>query len=372
MLMGADLMDQSPATEASGRDVFIRDYRGYLLLKILIVAALIIVLFAVTGYAVTIGSKDIGFLDTYRYLWNHLIGTSYEYKSEDWFNDYIICEIRSPRVLGAILSGFGLAVCGCAMQAVTRNPLADPYTTGMSSGSVFGISVGLVFGFTLGSSYNDVGLMFNAFVFGLIPAVFIIAVSNGRARSPATIVLGGIAIMYFFNSLSTLVMMFATESTIMSAYLWQLGTMERIDIGMLPIMALGVIACSAVIYAFSKQLNLLNLGNGSASTLGLDVSTFRTVMIIICAVMTATIVSFTGIIGFVGLVAPHIMRQAISSDNRYLIPSAGLLGAVFLLVCDTLGRSTLLSADIPVGVIMSFIGAPVFLYIILRSRRNTL
>lgn len=338
----------------------------------MIVVALLIILFAVTGYAIAIGSKDIGFFETYKYLWNHLIGTSYEYKSEDWFNDYIICEIRSPRVLGAILAGFGLAVCGCVMQAVTRNPLADPYTTGMSSGSVFGISVGLVFGFSIGSSYDNIGVMFNAFIFGLIPAVFIIAVSNGRTRSPATIVLGGIAIMYFFNSLSTLVMMFAPESTIKSAYLWQLGTLERINFDILPLLALGVIACSAVMYAFSKQLNLLNLGNGSASTLGLDVSTFRTIMIVLSAVMTATIVSFTGIIGFVGLVAPHIMRQVISSDNRYLIPSAGLLGAVFLLVCDTICRSSVLPTDLPVGVVMSFIGAPVFLYIIIRSRRSAI
>lgn len=352
------------------REEFIAGYRGYLFVKILIVVALVAVLVIVAGYAITIGSKDIGILETYRYLWNHIIGTSYEYKSEDWFNDYIICEIRSPRVIGAILAGFGLAVCGCVMQAVTRNPLADPYTTGMSSGSVFGVSVGLVFGFTLGSSYGDMGLMFNAFVFGLIPAIFIIAISNGRTRSPATIVLGGIAIMYFFNSLSTLVMMFATESTIKSAYLWQLGTLERIDFGMLPLMAIGVVVCSAVMYAFSKQLNLLNLGNGSASTLGLDVSTFRAIMIILSSVMTATIVSFTGIIGFVGLVAPHVMRQLVSSDNRYLIPSAGLLGAVFLLVCDTICRSSVLPTDLPVGVIMSFIGAPIFLYIIIRSRRH--
>lgn len=365
-------MKMTPSSTLDGRDAFIKSYRDYLFLKIAVVFALVIILFILTGHAITIGSKDIGFFETYEYLWNHLMGVSYEFKTEDWYNDYIIWELRSPRVIGAILVGFGLAVCGCVMQAVTRNPLADPYTTGMSSGSVFGVSIGMVFGFSLGTSYGDVAMMFNAFIFGLIPAIFIIAVSNGKARSPATIVLGGVAIMYFFNSMSTLTMMYAPDSTIMKSYLWQLGTLERIDITGLPILGAGVALGSIVVYLFSRQLNLLNLGNGSASTLGLDVGTFRTIMIIITAVMIATIISFTGIIGFVGLVAPHIMRQVISSDNRFLIPCAGLLGAVFLLACDTLCRSPLLSVDLPVGVVMSFVGAPIFLYMIIRSRRSAI
>ena len=161
-------------------------------------------------------------------------------------------------------------------------------------------------------------------------------------------------------------------ATIRSAYLWQLGTMERVTSQMLPLMAAGVAVCSVVIYVFSRQLNLLYLGTGSASTLGLDVSTFRTIMIVITAVLTATIISFTGIIGFVGLVAPHVMRRFVSSDNRYLIPSSGLLGAAFLLACDTIGHSPAIGIDVPVGVIMSFVGAPIFLYIIVRSKKGAI
>ncbi len=364
-------MDSSANEEKESQTTFIANYRGYLLVKILVIVGLVALVTLVAGYAVTLGGREISFFETYQYLWGHLTNVTYEFKSDDWYKDYIVWNLRSPRVLGAIIAGFGLAVCGCAMQAITRNPLADPYTTGMSSGAVFGVSVGMVFGFTLKSTFGDVALMFNAFVFALIPAVFIILVSNGKNRSPATIILAGIAISYLFSSLSTITMMYASEATVQSSYLWQLGTLERITVDMLPIMFIGVAICSIVIYLMSRQLNLLYLGSGSASTLGLDVSTFRTIMIIITAVLSAAIIAFTGVIGFIGLVAPHIMRQIISSDNRFLIPSAGLLGAALLLVSDTIGRTAFLPTQIPVGVIMSFIGAPIFLYIIVRSKRGS-
>lgn len=353
-----------------GNEDLFKAYHDYVFIKILIVAVLFALVLLLIGYAITIGGQDIGITEAYGYLWRRIAGATYEFKSPEWFKDSIICDVRSPRVIGAVLVGFGLAVCGCAMQAITRNPLAEPYTTGMSSGAVFGISVGMVFGFTLGSSVGNMGIMMNAFIFGMIPAIFIILVANGRKASPATIILGGVAISYLFSSLSTITMMFADETTLRTAYLWQLGTLERIDAEMLPLLAFGILICSGIIFAFSKQLNLLYLGDGSASTLGLDVGTFRTIMIVATAALTSISISFTGIIGFVGLVAPHIMRQLISSDNRYLIPSAGLLGAAFLLICDTIGRYPGLETELPVGVVMSFIGAPIFLFIIIRSKKG--
>ncbi len=358
--------------EISSSEDFVKKYYSYIFVKILVVIGLVVAVFLVAGYAITIGAGDVSMMETYGYIWNHIIGTHYEYRSEDWFKDYAIWNIRAPRVFAAIITGFGLAVCGCVMQSITKNPLADPYTTGISSGAVFGVSIAMVFGFSLGTGSGNLGLMFNAFIFGLIPAIFIIIVASSHTRSAATIVLAGIAITYIFSSLSTITMMFASEATIKKAYLWQLGTMERVTVDMLPIMFFGVLACSVVVYVFSRQLNLLYLGTGSASTLGLDVATFRSIMIIIVALLTSTIISFTGVIGFVGLVAPHIMRQFISSDNRFLIPASGLLGGAFILICDTIGRSPALGWDAPVGVIMSFVGAPLFLWIIVRSKKGAL
>lgn len=358
--------------EPSSSEDFVDKYYSYIFLKIVIIVGLVITVFLVAGYAITIGAGDVTMMETYNYIFHHIIGTQYEYRSPDWFKDFAIWNIRAPRVFAAIIAGFGLAVCGCVMQSITKNPLADPYTTGISSGAVFGVSIGMVFGFSLGTDFGNLGLMFNAFLFGLIPAIFIIIVASNSGRSAATIVLAGIAITYIFSSLSTITMMFADESTIKKAYLWQLGTMERVTVDMLPIMFFGVLACSIAVYVFSRQLNLLYLGTGSASTLGLDVSTFRSIMVIIVALLTSTIISFTGVIGFVGLVAPHIMRQFISSDNRFLIPAAGLLGGAFILICDTIGRSPTLGWDIPVGVVMSFIGAPLFLWIIIRSKKGAI
>ena len=365
-------MDE-PANEGQTKqEKFLEAYHGYILVKILIIVGLLVTVFLVAGYAITLGGREIGFLESYRLLWNHIMGVEYEFRSEDWFKDTILWQLRAPRVLGAIMAGFGLAVCGCVMQSITHNPLADPYTTGMSSGAVFGVSVGIVFGFTINTTHGDLALMLNAFVFSLFPAVLMILIANKGSRSSATIILAGVAVSYIFGSLSTITMMFAEDYKIYSAYLWQLGTLERISSEMLPIMFIGVAVCSTLIYMFSKQLNLLYLGTGTASTLGLDVGTFRAIMIIITSILVATVISFTGVIGFAGLVAPHIMRRFISSDNRYLIPSAGLLGAALLLVCDTIGRVAFLPTELPVGVVMAFVGGPIFLWIIITSRKGVL
>ena len=246
--------------ELTSSEEFVKNYYSYIFVKILIVIALAVTSFLVAGYAITIGAGDVSMMETYSYIFNHLIGTEYEYRSPDWFKDYAIWNFRAPRVFAALIAGFGLAVCGCVMQSITKNPLADPYTTGISSGAVFGVSVAMVFGFSLGTSSGNLGLMFNAFIFGLIPAIFIIIVASSQSRSAATIVLAGIAITYIFSSLSTITMMFADEATIKKAYLWQLGTMERVTVDMLPLMFFGVLACSIAVYVFSRQLNLLYLG----------------------------------------------------------------------------------------------------------------
>ena len=353
----------------SSSEEFVEKYHSYIFLKILIIAGLVITVFLVAGYAITIGAGDVSIMETYSYIFNHIIGHQYEYRSPDWFKDYAIWNIRAPRVFAAIIAGFGLAVCGCVMQSITKNPLADPYTTGISSGAVFGVSVAMVFGFTLGTSSGNLGLMFNAFLFGLIPAIFIIIVASNSSRSAATIVLAGIAITYIFSSLSTITMMFADEATIKKAYLWQLGTMERVTVEMLPLMFFGVLACSIAVYVFSRQLNLLYLGTGSASTLGLDVSTFRSIMVIIVALLTSTIISFTGVIGFVGLVGPHVARILIGSDNKLLMPASILTGATMLVVCDIIAKASSAS-PIPIGIMTAMIGGPVFLLLIIKQRKE--
>ncbi len=355
--------------ESTSEDI-IRGYRRYTGRKILVIIVILAVTVLAAGYSMTLGVREIGFADSYRILIDHLLGATYDPGSPGWRDDQAIWNIRIPRVLAAIVVGFGLAVSGVAMQGITRNPLADPYTTGMSSGANFGVALSMVLGLYASSGMGRYGTVFNAFVFGMIPALIVITLSNRRNASPATVILVGVAISYFFSSLNTLVVMRADPKDIQDIYLWQLGTLERMSWDAIPMMGLVVAAGSAMLMVLSNKLNVLSLSSGNAKTMGIDVETYRTLIMVIVTFVSSMIVGFCGIIGFLGLIAPHMMRLLVGGDNRYLVPAAGMFGAMFLLLADTLGR-TMISPDvIPAGVVMSFIGAPVFLFLILRMKRE--
>jgi iron complex transport system permease protein len=351
-------------------DVLVGNYHRYRFRKTMVILLLLAVLFIFAGVALTLGGRDIGFFEAYDIIWKHICGAGYEPGSAAWWDDYTVWNYRIPRVFSALVAGFGLAVGGVAMQSITGNPLADPFTTGMSSGAMFGVTVALASGFTLTFEPSEYSIMINAFVFGMVPAVVVVLVTRYKKQSPATIILAGVAISYFFNSLSTLLLARAEESTIKDAFLWQLGTLERVTWVELPLMAAVVAAGTLALSMFSRKLNLLALGNSNARTLGLDTETFRIIILLLLAVMTASIISFTGIIGFLGLVSPHIMRALLGSDNRFILPAAGLFGATLLLVADTLGRTVILPYIIPVGVVMAFMGAPLFLMLIIKFKKD--
>ena len=354
----------------SGGDALIRDYRQYLSVKVTVLVVLLVVLLVVFGYALTQGSREVGFVESYKCIIDNILGRVYDVGTEEWWDHFMVWDIQLPRAMSALVVGAALAVCGCVMQAVTRNPLADPYTTGMTSGAEFGVAVAMVMGFSLGQSIGQYGLIANAFVFGMVPSLFIIAVTKFKTESPATIILAGIAISYLFNAMTTLLLLGADAATIQEVYMWQLGTLEKVGWDEMSIMTVAVVVGSVFMFLMSKNLNLLSMGAGSASTLGLNVNSFRIIMLLAVSLVTATVVSFSGIIGFLGLVAPHMMRMMIGGDNRFTLPAAALAGAIILLVADTIGRTIILPSVLPVGVVMSFIGAPIFLLLIIRMRRE--
>lgn len=354
----------------SGQEDMIRGYRAYTARKIAVIIAIFAVLVVAAGFSMTVGIRSIGFFDSFRILFDHLGGATYDPGSAGWRDDRTIWDIRVPRVLAAVIVGFGLAVSGVAMQSITKNPLADPYTTGMSSGAHFGVALSMALGIYASTGMGRYGSVFNAFVFGMVPALIVIALSNRRNSSPATVILVGVAISYFFSSLSTLVVMRADPADIKDIYNWQLGTLESMDWDSIPMMALVVAVGSVILMLLSSKLNVLSLASGNAKTMGVDADTYRTLILVVIAFITSIIVGFCGIIGFLGLVAPHIMRLLIGGDNRFLLPAAGLFGSMFLLVADTIGRSVISPDVIPVGVVMSFIGSPIFLYLVLRMKRE--
>ena len=336
------------------------DYKRYVARKWVFMAICVVVIVLVMGYAVTYGPYDIGFLESYQIIWNHLTGNI-----TDTMKDHIIVNLRMPRVVVGIVAGAGLAVAGAVMQSTLMNPLADSYTTGVSSGASFGATLAMTMGMTAASGSQ--AIVINAFLFALIPTAMIISTSKMKNTSPTVMIMAGIAIMYIFNALTTVLKLWADESTLAEVYHWQVGSLAGTSWSEVPIMIVAVLAGTIAVQLLSRKLNVLATGDETARALGIDASKMRTILLAIVALMSAAVVSFTGLIGFVGLVTPHIVRIFIGADNRYLIPASAIAGSALLVTADLLGRAILSPVVLQVGVVMAFIGGPMFLWLLMRK-----
>ena len=340
----------------------VEDYRRYIARKILFILICVIIAIVTVGLTLTYGPFDIGFFETYDILFHHLINDI-----QDEIKDSVIWDMRLPRIAAGLIAGAGLAVAGATMQSVLKNPLADPYTTGISSGALFGASLSIAFGVQIMS--GQYGTIINAFVFSLIPTMVIVGISKLRNSSPTTMVMAGIAVMYIFNSITTVVKLWADPNALSDLYRWQVGSLANIHWEDLPLMFTLTVVGSAILFVISKKLNILAMGDDTAKSMGIDADNLRVICLVIVALITASIVSFTGLIGFVGLVVPHIVRLFVGSDNRFTIPASLVFGSAFLVICDQIGRA-LFKFSLEVGVVTAFIGGPMFLYLILRRRKG--
>jgi iron complex transport system permease protein len=228
----------------------------------------------------------------------------------------------------------------------------------------------MVLGITFADLSGQYALIFNAFLFGMIPAMAIMFISKANSLSPATLILAGIAISYFFSALDTVVMTMATPEDMKSTYIWQVGSLDEIQWSDLPLMAVIVIIGSFVVNFYANKLNILSTGDESATSLGLNVTAYRLLCLTLLSLMTASVISFTGIIGFVGLVVPHICRIFLGSDNKFIIPACAVLGPIVIIAADICCRILTPMGELPMGIIMSFIGGPIFLILIIRQRRE--
>ncbi len=331
--------------------------------KIIFIAGCIAAAVVAAGAAMNIGEFHIDFFEIYRIIWAHLTGNVYD-ENADW----ILWQWRLPRICCDILAGTGLAAAGVVMQSILRNPLADPYTTGISSGASFGATIAMALGLSLTTS--GFAVVVNAFFFALIPTAVILAVSRFKSASPATMIMVGIAIMYMFNATSTLIRLYADPDTQAAIFAWTVGTTDIREwshvVTMSLFVAAGLIACQLM----TRRLNVIATGDESARSIGVNAERLRIVSLLVVSFLAAGIVSFTGLIGFVGLVCPHIARLIVGSDNRYLLPASAAFGALLLLVADIIGHVIVYGHSIQVGVITAFLGAPLLLYLILRQGKE--
>lgn len=355
------------ATETSKQST---DYKSYIGKKTFIIlggVALTLILFLVT---ISVGAITIPIPD--------VIATIFKGPGGVGLFDRALWNIRIPQALTAIVAGAGLAIAGVAMQSVLRNPLASPFTLGLSNAAAFGAAVGiLIFGAgTTGSSIADAVVVSNpylttvsAFVFSLITTAIILGIAKVRGATPETMVLAGVAISSLFAAGLMAIQYFVDDTQLASIVFWQFGDVSRASWSELALIAVVVVVCSVYLFFKRWDFNAIDAGEETARGLGVNVGRTRLLGMIAASLISATVVAFLGVIGFVGLVCPHMMRRVVGDDQRFLIPASIICGAVLLLAADTVARVIIAPQVLPVAVLTSFLGAPVFIYLILKGRR---
>ena len=327
----------------------------------LVVAALVAIPVLAIIISLTIGAYAISPGDVVAILWARLTGQEY---AADTVAASMVWQVRLPRILAASLVGGGLSVAGAVFQGVFRNPLASPYTLGISNGAGFGAALGILLG--AGMVFTQV----SAIAFGLITVALTFLVASRSTRSNVTLVLAGMLISSLFASLVSLLKFVAdpTEKLPQIVY-WLMGSFSAVSYDkLLMILPLYVVAL-LVLLAFRWRLNVLAVGDTEARSFGVDVQRDRRIVIVAASVIAALAVSVSGIIGWVGIVVPHLARMITGPDFRCLLPASFSLGVAYLLVIDDVCRA-LTSMEIPIGVVTGIIGVPVFLYFIYRRKVN--
>ena len=342
---------------------FRTEYRKLTAKRIGFIITCVIACLLLSLFAATIGSYPITPGEVFDSILDAILGR----EPSDITIYHIVVNLRMPAIVASLVCGFGLAISGVCMQSMLKNPLADPYTMGISSGAGFGAALAMIIGLEL---IAGTGVVVNAFIFSLLPAMVVLFLSKFRNATPTMMILCGIALMYLFNAATQLFMLIADPEDLSAVYRWMIGSVDGTDMGEASIVLIVVILGTIYVQYMSNQLNLMGLGDESAKTLGVDVERKRLILLIAVTIVAATVVSFTGIIGFIGLVAPHMVRAIIGTDNRYLIPASGFFGAFLLLVSHLVAITIVSPLILPVGVITSCIGGPLFLYLILRNSKE--
>lgn len=280
----------------------------------------------------------------------------------------IIFHVRLPRIILSILAGSSLAASGVAFQAILRNPLADPYILGVSGGALFGTVLFSITG-AFSVFFYSFGRPLAAFIGSSLTLVILIYLSGIKGKiSSTSLLLVGVIINSFFTALILFLVTFTEFSKLQGSFFWIAGSISSLNYSSLAFISMFFVAGLAILMVFSGQLNILSLGESTAFSLGVNVELIKLISIISASLMTAAAVSFAGLIGFVGLMIPHIFRLIIGPDNRFLILSSALGGGLFLLLCDTLGRTILTPMEIPAGIITALAGCPFFIWLFLKEK----
>lgn len=321
--------------------------------------------------SVSIGQVAIPFNQSFRILLYHLTGFQLgdmNGLSSGMFVD-IIWQIRFPRVLLAMIAGIGLTLCGTVMQASVQNPLADPYILGISSGASFGATFAIMVGFGSVKFLGELGLASWAFIGALGAAILVLGFASVSGKtSSVKLVLAGTVINALCNAFSNFIIYFAKNAEgIRTVSFWTMGSLASAKWESIPLIAI-IVMLAVMFFMFqTRVMNTILMGEETAVTLGINLSFYRRLYMVISAVVTGVIVSNCGIIGFVGLIVPHIVRSIVGSDHKRLLPASILFGAIFLIWTDVFARMIIPNGELPIGIVTALLGAPMFMYMLLKK-----
>ncbi len=367
--MGLDAFDSTamdlPSTDQSITSGYLRLLRrkngiGLLLFGLLVVATLLSIR---TG---SLATSDVEVLKS-------LLSLSREGRI-----GHVIWNIRLPRTIAALLAGAGLGMAGAVMQNILRNPLASPFTIGVSQGAAFGAAFAII---VLGAGQTQLAgtdmvtissphlVVASAFIGSLLTVVFILVLSSLKDIAPEAVILAGVALSAFFGAGTMLLQYFGDNVQVAATVFWTFGDLGKAGWAENGMILLAVMPAALFFIADRWNYNALRWGDDVARSLGVRVRRLRVTAMILAALTVAVSTSFLGIIGFVGLMAPHLMRFAVGDDYRFLIPTSAVCGALLLLVSDLVARTVIAPVILPVGIVTSFAGAPLFLYLLARKKR---
>lgn len=285
----------------------------------------------------------------------------------DTVNASILMDIRLPRVVLAGIIGAGLAAVGGVMQGIFKNPLVDSYTLGMSSGAALGAVISIITGLNISIMGIETTGVF-AFIGAMCTLFFVYSLAYTRSRmSINSLLLAGVAVSYFLGSVISFMMML-NHDKIEHIVFWTMGSLSMATWNKVIVSAIFIIPALAVLLLYTRELNILAMGEDSAQHLGVNTSRLKNILLIACSIIVGSVVSTGGTIAFLGLVAPHIIRLMCGSDNKKVIPYSALLGSILLIVSDTIGRILIQPVDIPVGVMTSVMGGPFFIFLLRRQK----
>ncbi|MCC5910259.1 MAG: iron chelate uptake ABC transporter family permease subunit [Clostridiaceae bacterium] len=340
--------------------------------KIFIV--LIVALLTTMVVSATVGAADITVVSSLKIFLSHILsytpilGIQIDLTDIPSSHIAIVSNIRLPRILLSFLVGYALSVVGVAFQGMLKNPMADPFIIGTSSGAALGAAIAIML--KLNTAFLGIGFVsIFAFCGALLSTFIVYNLARSKAKVPVTtLLLAGVAIGQFFTAIMSFIMIISSKD-VTSIVFWTMGSFSSRGWNHVWIAFFPILIGSIVLFFFSKDINLMLLGEDTAENMGVEVERTKKIILITSALMTAVAVSVSGIIGFVGLIIPHIARMIVSPDNRILMPASGLIGGIFLVVVDTFARTIIAPTEVPVGIITALSGGPFFIYLLRRSKK---